>query len=336
MTIAPPDDPDDDEPRLTPEQAAMVRRALRDMPAIKRATDSYQQAVAENMKPALDAIRRWHEQQAAITSDFFKSYALVQPALDVIASDLLKNVEFASTMNSVVQDFLKQQRETWSRVSSTISSLPGHFFLSNLREVEGITKELVEQVVMVDGIALYELPRTEIAAELIHADGASARRAVLEGSWQEISADCREVVDGLRHEALSDFTRIATAMLDALDAGHTEAAQSLAAGLLDSLLRHHHKKDRRKYMPSRTSTEIPDGYDELNAKAFIAHAPILQAYQNFDTDKGDPVPATFNRHATAHTVSPGQFTLPNAMQGVMLACGLLCHIDEEGVAWTAA
>jgi len=66
-------------------------------------------------------------------------------------------------------------------------------------------------------------------------------------------------------------------------------------------------------------------------KEFIAIAPIWQAYQQYYPDKNDPIPRAFNRHATAHTVGTLQYSRRNAVQGLMIVCGLLKFIDQQAV-----
>ena len=73
-------------------------------------------------------------------------------------------------------------------------------------------------------------------------------------------------------------------------------------------------------------------YDEFGAHEYIAFAPVWQAWQKFFPDEGRPVPRTFSRNATAHTVSTKQFTRRNAVQGLMIACGILVFLDEQATA----
>ncbi|MGH3631955.1 MAG: hypothetical protein ACRDRL_31505 [Sciscionella sp.] len=56
---------------------------------------------------------------------------------------------------------------------------------------------------------------------------------------------------------------------------------------------------------------------------------MWQTYQQFHVEAGDVVPTTFSRNATAHTVNPRQYNRRNAVQALMVACSLLCHLDAE-------
>lgn len=319
----------EDEPvRLTPAQKAAVTEAMASMPALRAATESYQVALATSLKPAIDSLLAAKGAYTAITSDIFKSYALAQTNLDHVASQLLASADFGALPRAVT-GFGEQQAEIWRHASDAFSRIPGYVFVSNLRDVEDITNELVTMVVMADGISLYEVPRTEITTEIIFATDASQRRAVLEDRWREIAADCREVVARHSHEEMRELVVTAVSAIDALDSGNPRAAQALTASIIDATLRDRLKSKRRDYMPSRSGKRTTAAFDELSVRTFIAFAPIWQTYQHYDPDEGDPIPATFSRHATAHTFSSGQYTLANAVQGLMVAVGLLCHFNER-------
>src|SRR5665647_1891862 len=84
-----------------------------------------------------------------------------------------------------------------------------------------------------DGITLYLVPREATAEALITAGDVAARRAVLGRSFESILDDCDAVLDrcvAADTRGTVVFTRAAIA---AARAGHTEAAQALAANVLD-------------------------------------------------------------------------------------------------------
>lgn len=112
-----------------------------------------------------------------------------------------------------------------------------------------------------------------------------------------------------------------------MDAGHTQAAQALLGSLADSILIAYLEDERYLYTPNR-KTKDSEAYKKLGIRKFIALAPMWQAYQQFWAKNGDAVPATFNRNATAHTVSSRQFNRRNAVQGLLFVCGLIIFLDE--------
>lgn len=304
--------------------------------AASRIAEAQQVMAAKTLRPLLDAQLAWQSQFAGmarpfISSDVFKSTPLVQSNLNLVASQLTKNLHFGITESfaKVAANFAEQQASWLRSIETAISAMRASFYPPNLRAIEGLKLEEVEQVVMVDGIALYGLPRATIAEALIRADGARNRRNILGRRWRAISADCRTVVEGCTTTAIVPYRRLALSALDALDDGHPAAAQALAGSLVDAMLTAYLGKDRYRYTPDRNGKRTKEAYDEFSARQFIAFAPIWQAYQQFHVTDGDQVPTTFSRNATAHTVHSRQFNRRNSVQGIMIACSLLCWLDEE-------
>jgi len=122
----------------------------------------------------------------------------------------------------------------------------------------------------------------------------------------------------------------------ALEAGYASAAQALISCLLEALIWGYFGRDKKRFVPNKWGKTTPEAYDELGAHEFLAFAPVWQAFQQYDLAKGDPIPPTFSRHATAHTVSEKQYTRANALQGLMLACSLVAYVDHAGIAEEAA
>jgi len=307
---------------------------LMNIAAISRIAEGRQALVASAMKPILDAQAAWQKQFAVINSDIFKSNAQAQSNLNLIASQLTKNMDFgiAESAAKIAAQFSAQQATWLKSIGPAIASMHAAFYPPNLRTIEGLRFEEIEQVVMVDGIPLYGVPRTSTAEALIRADGASKRRDILGRRWKTISADCRDAVESCTSEAVAFYVPFAVATIEALDAGHMEAAQALAGSLVDAILSSYFGKDRYKYTPDKKGNRTKDAYDEFSVRQFIAFAPMWQTYQQFFVTDGDKVPTTFSRNATAHTVSRGQFNRRNAVQGLLVACSLLYRLDEEAVA----
>lgn len=307
---------------------------LMNIAAISGIAEAQQNMVRNAIKPILDAQAVWHHQFAVINSDIFKSAALAQPNLNLIISQLTKNMDFgiSESVAKIAAQFAARQISWLSTIGPTLASLRASFYPPNLRGIKELKFEEVEQVVMVDGIPLYGVPRTSTAEALIRADGASKRRDIIGRRWQTISADCREAANGCTSEAVASYVPFAVAALDALDGGHAEAAQALAGSLGDAILRSYFGKDRYKFTPHKLGKRTRAAYDEFSVRQFIAFAPIWQTYQQFWLEDGDPVPTTFSRNATAHTVSRKQFNRRNAVQGLMVACSLLYRLDEEAAA----
>jgi hypothetical protein len=279
---------------------------------------------AEAMKPSR-AVQEALAKQAISQAQFAK-----------LSLQLTKTVNFglSETVAKIAQQHAARQATWLKSLGPTLARLSASFYPPNLRAIEGLRFEGVEKVVMADGIALYGVPRTAIADALIRAESAARRREILGRRWTAISADCRTAVTACDAEEVGAYVPIAVAALDALDDGHTAAAQALVGSLLDSLVNTYFGRDRYRFTPNKKNTTTV-AYEEFTIREFVAFAPIWQAWQQFYPDKNDPIPGTFSRNATAHTVSSRQFNRRNAVQGLLLACSLIYFLDEQALARAA-
>jgi len=69
--------------------------------------------------------------------------------------------------------------------------------------------------------------------------------------------------------------------------------------------------------------------DDYTVRVACVVAPIWAAYEQFWTNRGDPVPRTFARHASTHAVSAAQYTRTNAVLAAMLVTSLLWLLERE-------
>lgn len=337
--------PDDEQIELTPEQTESLRPTMAKLQSslasqIKLPTETYQ-AMLTGLNPIRDVQAAWQKQISGIISaDVFKNLASQQADLGRITERFARNIDFSGITQSLAgvakisATFAEQQSALSKNLAPALKAMRDSFYPPNLRALEGLGFEEVDRVVMADGIPLYGVPRTDIAEALIRADNLSKRREILGRRWKAISADCRAAVEGCASKTLALYASFAVAALDALDAGHTEAAQALAGSIVDTIITGYFGDDRFKYTPSRKNITT-DAYNEFTVREFIAFAPIWKTYQQFFVTNGDKVPTTFSRHATAHAVSTRQYNRRNAVQGLMLVCGLLCRLDEEAAALEA-
>lgn len=352
------DDGTEERTELTPEQTEKLRRAMANVqqpliPKINIPTFTLPEAVLENVtgitgmieaqqQSFANAIRSMRDAQAVwqkqisvvIATDAFKRYALAQSDLGRIAEQVTRNLDFGGIAQSldvvakIGATFAEQQSALFKNLAPALEAIRANFYPPNLRAIEDLRFEAVETVVLADGIPLYGVPRTAIAEALVRAITMSKRREILGRRWKAISADCRAAVVACTSESVAPHVPFALAALNALDAGHTEAAQALAGSLVDTLVTGYFGAERHKYTPSKKNTTT-DAYNEFTIREFIAFGPMWQTYQQFFIANGDRVPGTFSRHATAHAVSTRQYNRRNAIQGLMVVCSLLYRLDEE-------
>ncbi|SIK89422.1 Uncharacterised protein [Mycobacteroides abscessus subsp. bolletii] len=280
--------------------------------------EAHRLKLMEAVKPTRDIQIGLSAQLADRQAHFAKLSANLTKTIDIGISD---------SVARVAKQFAAEQASWLKTLGPTLERMTRGLYPPNLREIEDLEFGDVERVVMDDGIALYGVPRTPIAKALINADTAARRRDTLGRRWSEVSADCRKAVERLASDVVAPYAPFALAALDALDNSHTEAAQALTGSLVDNLLTRYFGEDRKNYVPDRNGKRTTKAYDEFTVHQFIVFAPMWRAYQQYHN--GDPVPSTFSRHATAHTVSPRQFNRRNAVQGLLFATSLLLFFDEQ-------
>ena len=69
--------------------------------------------------------------------------------------------------------------------------------------------------------------------------------------------------------------------------------------------------------------------DDYTIRFAFAIAPVWAAYSTFWVSKGDPVPRTFTRHASAHAVSTAQYSRTNTVIALMLVTSLLWVLEDQ-------
>lgn len=321
---------------LNPQVISALADITRSGALAKFAADVPTMTLAQLM-PSITGAATWTKQMQVINSDLYKVRGVGQSTLTDFSSMLAKNADFGFNLNAVklAAQFATQQT-SWLKTSGFIrESLKRSFYPLNLRGIENLEFEEVEEVVMLDGIALYGVPRAGIAEKLIRAQSSAARRDILGHRWKAISADCKTAVESCTSGAVAPYVSFASAALDALDAGNPKAAQALAASVLDTVVNGYFGKQRYGLTPNKKTTTTAE-YDKYSLREFIALAPLWQAYQKFKMEDGDPIPTTFSRHATVHGVSERQFSRRNAVQAVLFVTSLLLFVDEEGSALEAA
>jgi hypothetical protein len=286
---------------------------------------------------ATSAEPSWMKSLKVVDSDLYRNLGLGQSNLNLLGSHLVRNADFGfdARVGKFASLWAGQQSSVLARLGTLAKSLTVGFYPPNLNAIENLGIENVEEVVMIDGIALYAVPRTAIAEKLINAQTTAERRATLGSRWGAISADCRTAIEGCTSDGVTEYAPFVLSALDALDANNAPAAQALATSVIDTVITRHFGNDRMKYTPGRKTT-TPHAYEDFTMRQWIAFAPLWQAYQQYHANNGDPIPKTFSRHASVHGVSSRQFSRRNAVQGLMFLTGVLVFLDEQAAKAQAA
>ena len=139
----------------------------------------------------------WMKQLKLIDSDVYKMIGIGQRNLTALNSVLATNADFGfnNTAAKIAAQFAAQQNSLLASLGPKLASFKFNIYPANLRDIEGLRIEEVEAVVMLDGIALYGVPRRDIAEKLIRAESTAARRDILGRSGRAILADCRAALE---------------------------------------------------------------------------------------------------------------------------------------------
>lgn len=152
------------------------------------------------------------------------------------------------------------------------------------------------------------------------------RSKVLDDCCSEVLVDCEAalvpVSDG-PYRAQADLLGQA---IRAIRAGLPAPAQAMAANVLDTMIR----ASMSPWMGYKKWLQLhPDDEDFTmgQLRYVVTMAPVRLVLEDFWED--DPVPAAFNRHATAHAAGEIQYTDANAVVGVLLAVSIVREFHEQ-------
>ncbi|MGQ4536386.1 hypothetical protein ACUH89_06040 [Dermabacteraceae bacterium P13264] len=202
----------------------------------------------------------------------------------------------------------------------------------NLQDVPAGSMKQIFRITHEYGIALYGAPKKEIVTALLAAPDQETCRRILNDRATDISHDCRALLNTCSSEWSSYMLPFAIEALTCFDSGYSAGAQALAASIIDTLLRDLHGEKRINYTPSPETSPTPrtvESLKKLPTCEALATLPIWHAYQPFRVENKDSIPETFNRHASAHSVSIEQYAYINAVQSILYSSTLLWFMDQE-------
>jgi hypothetical protein len=268
--------------------------------------------MAKNI-PAIEAMQR-----SVFDSAGFAQLVASIPRVD--AKFLQNTAGFARIVQA-------QQKQIAKILQAALPLLDG-MFPPNWKGVDGIKTELVELIVLDEGIPLVAVPRAETVQLLIDAPDTQTRRSIIGRRWRSITTDCETSLSHYRRADVADLIGFARKAVAALRGGHPEAAQALSANLLDSLARQYFNADLKVITKAHRKGQRFE-IDDYTIRVAFAIAPIWAAYREFWPSNGDPVPRGFARHASAHAVSTAQYSRINTVIALMLVTSLLWVLEDQ-------
>jgi hypothetical protein len=244
---------------------------------------------------------------------------------------LLPRLHYKSPLDNIAEQFNKSLRVQWEPLFESIRKLTRNLFPSNWGDARPPSIDVLESILVDEGIPLMWVPGPKIVEAIFKAGNASERRRVISRRWKGIIADCEAVLDGVTFAAITDERDFALQCVQALRDGHTSAAQALAANLLDSVLRKYFNDASRQKVTSNNFLRdgIKFDLDDHIFRVSLTFAPVWCAHVKYRTEHGDPIPSTYGRHPSAHAVSRTQYKRVNAVLAIMVVTSVIKFFDIE-------
>ena len=181
---------------------------------------------------------------------------------------------------------------------------------------------VLERVAAQEGVPVAWVPRSRLLRGVVDAGDAGSRLELLDGAAETVAQDCRVALAESTGGGADELAALAGRAADALGDGHAEAAQALAAAVLDTavaaLVTRAARNDAASPLRDRPLAAL---------RTAIALAPLNAAFATYP--RGGPVPATFNRHASVHAAGRPQYRPGNAAVAVMLVTSVLREHREQ-------
>lgn len=170
----------------------------------------------------------WRHHTPAV--DFANLFAYAVPVADFV-SDL------RSDTSDIFEETRQQLTDLFKRLNideyRNAASMPSNCIDAGLDDYD---YGLLEQLLLNEGLALAWVVEPEMLTRLLAVESESERREMLAKHWEEITDHCYKLLDDITLPKLAEWLDFAIGVADALDSGHTAAAQALAANLIETML----------------------------------------------------------------------------------------------------
>jgi hypothetical protein len=256
---------------------------------------------------------------------------LVLPALKIDYETLFPNIaELGQTLLSEMKPTLDAthllQREQFGKIFEQLRRVAESLLPSNWRGASGLNVDLLETLLLDEGLPLAWIPPTAVLEKVFAAPTPAQRRNVIDRNWKTIGESCVEVLGSIEDPSLAEHVQFARMSAESLLGSSYAPSQALSANLLDSVLRAEFSHPDRSTVTSQKQRLNMDDYP---VRVAIVLGAVWAAHGEYWPHKGDKIPTTFSRHASAHGVSRRQYTRINATLSLMHVTGLLKMLDVD-------
>lgn len=249
--------------------------------------------------------------------DFASIFSGALPATDLVFNQQINVPDFLRETKQQLTDLFKRLN-----IDDYAASLPSNWIDAGLEDYD---YGLLEQLILDEGLALAWVVEPDLLAQLLTAESESKRREILTARWEDITDHCCKLLDKVRSQELAEWRGFALKVAHALRHDNPEAAQALAASLIETMLVGNFTYDgKRERMKRKNRPQISLGAISRG----IVYGGLWGVFLKFRTDR-DPIPSRFSRHASAHAVSTTQYTLTNSVIAFMHVVAYL-RLWQEG------
>lgn len=144
----------------------------------------------------------------------------------------------------------------------------------------------------------------------------------------DVLDDCLVVARQCEHPALTTAVAMLDEAVHVAKDGKWLAAQAAATIVCEFLWKGSHAE---LVVIKDVYPTVPDDPMAISMRMlrprFVVNS-AEQAWTRFWVADGDPLPKQYNRHASTHTLDGDQYTIRNALVGVMLATSLMREVQE--------
>ncbi len=186
---------------------------------------------------------------------------------------------------------------------------------------------LLSEIAKDEGIPVVWVPRAEVLTDLVTAPDRPARVQILLTRVPDIVEDCRQVLSEVTDADLLVRVPQALEAVQALQAGLSGAAQTLAVAVAESLLTEHVAQGRKyQRLADDVAVDTAD-ISVQDVRSTFALLPVARFYTPWRPGLGTPPPEALSRHVTVHHARAEHLTKENALIAVMLLASLLRDLD---------
>ncbi len=296
---------------------------------VARFTQAYDAGIPS--KQAIEALTKINMPPLVPTTTVPKfDWVYGTPTIDITSlfADVLPASGLAFTQQTSISDVLGETRQRLADLFSWLNTERYRNAVSLPSNWDGIKMKdygLLEQLLLDEGLALAWVVEPELLTQLISAESAFKRREMLAEHWEEIIDRCYRLLEAITLPALAEWRGFALNIAAALNSGHAEAAQALAASLIETMVIKDFgwKKKSKKMAKEKQPEMTPETIHRC-----IVYGGLRGVFSHFPPDDETRIPSKLSRHASAHAVSAKQYTLTNSLIAFMHVVAYLCLWQE--------